>query len=82
MVVARVRRKVDAAGTAPLPPVSVGKVTVAVVSAQPAPAAMPDTSSSPGVAQKGGRSPGPEMESRQTDYRQKSRELFPSAANW
>ena len=38
-VLARVRRKVDAAGTTPLPPVSVGDLTVARVSAQPAPAA-------------------------------------------
>jgi copper(I)-binding protein len=35
-VVARVRRRVDAAGTLPLPPVSVGDLTVARVSAPPA----------------------------------------------
>lgn len=36
-VVARVRRRVDAAGTAPLPQVSVGDLTIALVSAPPAP---------------------------------------------
>jgi copper(I)-binding protein len=40
-VVARVRRKVDAAGTTPLPTVSVGDLTISRVSAQPAPAASP-----------------------------------------
>ena len=40
-VVGRVRRKVDAAGSTPLPPVSVGDLTVARVSVQPAPAATP-----------------------------------------
>jgi copper(I)-binding protein len=36
-VVARVRRRVDAAGTAPLPAVSVGDLTITLVSAPPAP---------------------------------------------
>lgn len=45
IVVARVRRKVDAAGSTPLPSVSVGELTVALVSAQPAPAAMPAVAS-------------------------------------
>jgi copper(I)-binding protein len=36
-VVARVRRRVDAAGTAPLPVVSVGDLTIARISAPPAP---------------------------------------------
>lgn len=40
-VVARVRRKVDAAGGTSLPPMSVGELSVALVSAQPAPAAKP-----------------------------------------
>jgi copper(I)-binding protein len=40
-VIARVRRRVDAAGTTPLPPVSVGDLTVAHVSAQPALQATP-----------------------------------------
>ena len=40
-VTARVRRKVDAAGSTPLPPVSVGDLTVTGVSALPAPAATP-----------------------------------------
>ena len=42
LVTARVRRKVDAAGRTPLPPASVGELTVTHVSALPAPAAMPD----------------------------------------
>ena len=42
LVNARVRRKVDAAGSTPLPPVSVGELTVTHVSALPAPAATPD----------------------------------------
>jgi copper(I)-binding protein len=40
-VVARVRRKVDAAGSTALPPVSVGDLTITHVSAQPALAATP-----------------------------------------
>ena len=40
-VVARVRRKVDAAGATPLPPVSAGELTVALASAPPAPAGTP-----------------------------------------
>jgi hypothetical protein len=40
-VTARVRRKVDAAGITPLPPVSAGDLTVTGVSALPAPAAIP-----------------------------------------
>ena len=40
-VVARVRRKVDAAGAAPLPTVSAGELTVALASAPPAPAVSP-----------------------------------------
>jgi hypothetical protein len=36
-VMARVRRRVDAAGTAPLPEVSVGALTIALASAPPAP---------------------------------------------
>jgi copper(I)-binding protein len=40
-LIARVRRKVDAAGTATLPPVSVGDLTVTGVSAPPAAAAKP-----------------------------------------
>lgn len=36
-VIARVRRRVDAAGTAPTPVVSVGELTIALVSAPPAP---------------------------------------------
>ena len=40
-VTARVRRKVDAAGSTPLPAVSVGDLTVTRVSALPAPAARP-----------------------------------------
>ena len=37
-VIARVRRRVDAAGTAPLPEVSLGDLTIALASAPPAPA--------------------------------------------
>ncbi len=40
-IVARVRRKVDAAGAAPLPTVSAGELTVALASAPPAPAVTP-----------------------------------------
>jgi periplasmic copper chaperone A len=40
-VVARVRQKVDAAGTSLLPSVSVGNLTIAMASAPPAPAATP-----------------------------------------
>jgi copper(I)-binding protein len=42
LVTARVRRKVDAAGSTPLPAVAVGELTVTHVSALPAPAATPD----------------------------------------
>jgi copper(I)-binding protein len=42
-VTARVRRKVDAAGSTPLPPVTVGDLTVTGASALPAPAAPPVT---------------------------------------
>jgi copper(I)-binding protein len=40
-VSARVRRKVDAAGSTPLPPITVGDLTVTGASALPAPAATP-----------------------------------------
>jgi copper(I)-binding protein len=40
-VTARVRRKVDAAGVAPIPPVAAGALTVSLVSAPPAPAGTP-----------------------------------------
>lgn len=40
-VTARVRRKLDAAGITPLPPVSAGDLTVTGVSAMPAPAEIP-----------------------------------------
>jgi len=36
-VIARVRRRVDAAGVAPLPEVSLGNLTIALASAPPAP---------------------------------------------
>jgi hypothetical protein len=37
-VIARVRRRVDAAGTQPLPEVSLGDLTITLASAPPAPA--------------------------------------------
>jgi copper(I)-binding protein len=40
-VTGRVRRKVDAAGVAPIPPVTAGGLTVSLVSAPPAPAGTP-----------------------------------------
>jgi copper(I)-binding protein len=40
-VTVRVRRKVDAAGVPPIPPVAVGDLAISLVSAPPAPAATP-----------------------------------------